>query len=59
MGNTCCNEAQKKDEHAKNFGNSNKPSKLDPQLNELLEEAAKHEKQVTMIQAGFRGFKAR
>lgn len=60
MGNACCNEAQKKDEHDKKFGGvSGKPAKMDPKLNELLEEAAKHEKEVTKIQAGFRGMKAR
>lgn len=42
MGNACCNEANNKDEHHKNYGNTNKPSKVDPKLNELMMEAEKH-----------------
>ena len=41
MGNACCNDANNKDVHAKNF-KDNQPSKQDPSLKAVLEEAEKH-----------------
>ena len=40
MGNTCCDNAQNKDPHAKNYKSaSGKPEVKDPNLDKLLEEA--------------------
>lgn len=52
MGNACCNEANNKDEHHKNYGGApgmNKPAKVDPQLNELMQEAEKHQSEIARI----------
>ena len=59
MGNACCNDANNKDVHDKKFNKDNQPSKQDPALKELMKEAEKHPDQITKIQAGFRGMKAR
>ena len=60
MGNTCCNEAANKDNHDKNFNaKAGKPEVRDPNLDKLLEEAKSKQKEVTKIQAAFRGQKAR
>ena len=56
MGNTCCNEAQKKDNHAKDFKVSGGlPETRDAKLDKLLEDAKEKEKEVLKIQSVFRG----
>ena len=48
MGNTCCNYAKSKDQHAVDF--NGKPIKQDPlKLNELLEEAKKKEDKIVKL----------
>lgn len=59
MGNACCNDAKNKDEHDKNFNKGAQPSKIDPALQQVIEEAEKNPDQILKIQAGFRGMKAR
>lgn len=50
MGNACCNEAQAKDKHSKDFKDkAGKPETRDPNLDQLLNDAKEHQKEVTKI----------
>lgn len=54
MGNACCNYSKNKDEHVLDY--QGKPIKMDPKMNELLEDAKKKEDKIVKLQAGWRGY---